>query len=73
MAQRTIVTTIDDLDGTEGAETVVFSFKETVCTSQTLQPSVAPLHAVTAQLAQGRVRTRSPGIERVYEDTPGSG
>lgn len=31
MAQRTIVTIGDDLDGSEGAESVVFSFKETVC------------------------------------------
>lgn len=30
MAQRTIVTVTDDLDGSDGAETVTFSFKETV-------------------------------------------
>ncbi|MEO3937464.1 histone-like nucleoid-structuring protein Lsr2 [Dermatophilaceae bacterium Soc4.6] len=32
MAQRTIVTVTDDLDGGDGAETVTFSFKETVWT-----------------------------------------
>ena len=30
MAERTIVTYTDDLDGSEGAERVEFSFKETV-------------------------------------------
>ncbi|MEO3936706.1 histone-like nucleoid-structuring protein Lsr2 [Dermatophilaceae bacterium Soc4.6] len=30
MAQRTIVTITDDLDGSDDAETVVFSFKDTV-------------------------------------------
>lgn len=30
MAERTIVTITDDLDGSEGAETVQFSFKDTV-------------------------------------------
>jgi len=30
MAERTIVTVTDDLDGSDGAESVTFSFKETV-------------------------------------------
>ncbi|WP_295692282.1 histone-like nucleoid-structuring protein Lsr2 [Lapillicoccus sp.] len=70
MAQRTIVTTFDDLDGTEGAETVVFSFKETVYSVDlTVRNQQELLRALSPFITAGTVLSRRPA--RVRRGLPG--
>lgn len=61
MAQRTITTTIDDLDGSEGAEAVMFSFKETVYSVDlTSRNQQELLRALEPFITAGTVVSRPP-------------
>ncbi|MEO3939446.1 histone-like nucleoid-structuring protein Lsr2 (plasmid) [Dermatophilaceae bacterium Soc4.6] len=75
MAHRTIVTITDDLDGSDDAQTVVFSFKDTVYTVdlssrnqqkmlQALEPFITAATVVSRPSRTAARSTRAPARHR---------